>query len=199
LDFSNYTEVRAATEEERYLIEPGYLTARLNFDREPRFYASLGFDGGIWYMKDGTSNGSDENAMYVQAKNAERSGFGHFTNWNETGYFIKKLVHWESTTNSNNAPTWKQYPWPEIRLADLYLMYAEALSEPDPAGSAEAIVYLDKIRARAGLKGVAESWDNYSNRPDKYKSQEGLREIIRQERLIELAFEGHRFWDLRRW
>lgn len=199
LDFSDPIAVRTAVAEERYLIEPGYVTARLNFDREPRFYASLGFDGGVWYMKDGNTNGADEDNMYVQAKNAERSGFGHFTNWNETGYFIKKLVHWESTTNSNNAPTWKQYPWPEIRLADLYLMYAEALNETDPSGSAEAIVYLDKIRARAGLKGVAESWDNYSNRPDKYKSQEGLREIIRQERLIELAFEGHRFWDLRRW
>lgn len=198
LDFSNYMTTRAAVSTERFYIEPGYVTARLNYDREPRFYASLGFDGGRWYMKDGASSGSDENSMYVQAKNAERSGVGHFTNWNETGYFIKKLVHWESTTNSNNAPTWKAYPWPEVRLAELYLSYAEALNEVN-GGSTEAIAYIDKIRERAGLQGVVTSWTNFSKSPTKFQSKEGLRSIIQRERLIELAFEGQRFWDLKRW
>ncbi|GGH01804.1 RagB/SusD family nutrient uptake outer membrane protein [Pedobacter zeae] len=198
LDFANYMQTRVATTSERFTIEPGFATARLNYDREPRFYADLGFDGSKWYMKDATSTSSDINPVYVQSKNAERSGFGHFTNWNETGYFIKKLVHWESTTNTNNAPTWKTYPWPEIRLADLYLMYAEALNEVEP-GSATAISYVDRVRTRAGLKGVVESWTTYSKNPSKYTSQNGLREIIRRERLIELAFEGQRFWDLRRW
>ncbi len=199
LSFSNYMEVKTAGNADRFNIEQGYQTAKLNFDREPRFYADLGFDGGIWYMKDGNGSKSDVNTMYVQAKNSERSGFGHFTNWNETGYFIKKLVNWESTTQTpNSGPTWKQYPWPEIRLADLYLMYAEALNEVQ-AGSSTAIEYVDKVRARAGLKGVVESWTNYSNQPGKYTSQAGLRAIIQQERLIELAFEGQRLWDLRRW
>ncbi len=126
------------------------MTSRLNYDREPRFYANLGFDGGVWYMKDGVAGGSDRNTYFVKAKNGERAGLGHFTNWNETGYFIKKLVHWESS--SNLSTSWKQYPWPEIRLADLYLMYAEALNEVQPA-SATAIEYIDKIRKRAGLKG----------------------------------------------
>ena len=49
------------------------------------------------------------------------------------------------------------------------------------------------------MKGVVESWTNYSNQPGKYTSQAGLRAIIQQERLIELAFEGQRLWDLRRW
>ncbi len=198
LDFSSYTTVRTAVNSERFLIEPGYRTARLNYDREPRFYASLGFDGGRWYMKDGTTTGSDENGMYVQSKNAERAGFGHFTNWNETGYFVKKLVHWESTTNTTNAPTWKTYPWPEIRLAELYLSYAEALNEVQ-GGSAEAINYLDRVRTRAGLQGVVSSWTSFSKNPSKYQTQAGLRDIIQRERLIELAFEGQRFWDLRRW
>lgn len=198
LDYTEYMAVRTAAATERFYIEPGYQTARLNYDREPRFYASLGFDGGRWYMKDGTSTGSDENGMYVQSKNVERAGFGHFTNWNETGYFIKKLVHWESTTNTTNAPTWKEYPWPEIRLAELYLTYAEALNEVS-GGSTEAITYLDEIRERAGLPGVVVAWNSFAKNPTKYQSQEGLREIIHRERLIELAFEGHRFWDLRRW
>ena len=200
LNFSNYTEVRTSTSADKYNIEPNFQTARLNFDREDRFYADLGFDGGRWYMKDAGGVKDDvTNQFYVQAKNAERSGFGHFTNWNHTGYFIKKLVNWESTTNGQGqAPSWKQYPWPEIRLADLYLMYAEALNEASPA-SATAITYLDKVRERAGLKGVVESWTNYSTNAGKYTTQAGLRQIIHQERLIELAFEGQRFWDLRRW
>ena len=198
LNFGNYLEVRRATAAERFNIEPNYETARLNFDREPRFYASLGFDGGIWYMKDGNANGSDINTFYVNSKNSQKAGYGDFMNFNETGYFIKKLVHWESTTRGTSAPVWKQYPWPEIRLADLYLLYAEALNEVEPASST-AIVYLDRIRSRAGLKGVVESWTNYSTNPSKYASQNGLREIIQRERLIELAFESQRFWDLRRW
>jgi hypothetical protein len=196
LNFANIEVLRTATPAERNYIEPGFVTSRLNFDREPRFYASLGFDGGVWYMKDAVAGGSDRNTYFVKAKNGERSGLGHFTNWNETGYFIKKLVHWESGTNQSTS--WRQYPWPEIRLADLYLMYAEALNEVEP-GSAMAIQYVDKIRQRAGLKGVVESWSNYSNNPGKYSSQAGLRDIIQRERMIELAFEGQRFWDLRRW
>ena len=49
------------------------------------------------------------------------------------------------------------------------------------------------------MKGVKESWTNYSSNPNKPATKEGLRDIIRQERLIEMAFEGSRFWDLRRW
>lgn len=196
LDFSNYTQVRTSVPAERFYMEPNTVTARLNYDREPRFYADLGFDGGKWYMKDGNA-GSDVDGFYVQSKNAQRSGYGHFTNWNETGYFIKKLVSWESTTNGNST-TWKSYPWPEIRLADLYLLYAEAINEAEPA-STTAITYLDKIRTRAGLKGIVESWNTYAKNPGKYTTQAGLRDIIHRERLIELAFEGHRFWDLRRW
>jgi hypothetical protein len=198
LNFTEYDEIRTATADEKFNIEPGYQTARLNFDREPRFYASLGFDGGIWYQHDGNGAKNDINTFYVKSKNSESAGLGHFTNWNETGYFIKKLVHWQTSSRDLSSPVWKQYPWPEIRLADLYLMYAEAENEVN-GGSTVAIEYLDKVRVRAGLKGVVESWTNYSKNPAKFTSQSGLREIIHQERLIELAFEGHRFWDLRRW
>lgn len=197
-NFSNYEQLKTATKNERYYIEPGFTTARLNFDREPRFYADLGFDGSVWYQKDGNATSVDTNTFYIKAKNGEPAGFGHFTNWSETGYFVKKLVSWESTTNGTSSPSWKGYPWPEIRLADLYLLYAEALNEVEPA-SATAIIYLDKVRARAGLKGVVESWSTYSTNPSKFATQDGLRQIIHRERTIELVFEGQRFWDLRRW
>ncbi len=90
------------------------------------------------------------------------------------------------------------YPFPVLRLADLYLMYAEALNEFS-GPSAPVFNYLDLIRKRAGLKGVKESWLTYSNKPNKPDTKDGLRQIIHQERTIELAFEGKRFWDIRRW
>ena len=46
---------------------------------------------------------------------------------------------------------------------------------------------------------MKESWSKYSINPTKPDTQEGMRDIIRRERLIELSLEGHRFWDLRRW
>src|SRR5690606_28548464 len=56
-----------------------------------------------------------------------------------------------------------------------------------------------KVRERAGLHSVEQSWSTYSANPSKYTTVPGLRSIIQQERGIELAFEGSRFWDLRRW
>ena len=76
-------------------------------------------------------------------------------------------------------------------------MYAEAINESQ-GPNAEVFKYLDLIRKRAGLNGVQASWLNSTN-PTKPNSKEGLRDIIRQERLIELAFESARFYDLRRW
>lgn len=198
LSFTGYDQLRTATAAEKYNIEPGFATARINFDREPRFYADLGFDGGIWYMKDGNASGSDNNTFYLKAKNSQSAGFGHFQNWSETGYFVKKLVSWESTSRGTSAPVWRQYPWPEVRMADLYLLYAEAENEVT-GGSAVAITYLDKVRARAGLQGVVASWTAFSSNPTKYTTQAGLRDIIHRERTIELMFEGQRLWDLKRW
>jgi hypothetical protein len=195
LDFSNYEQLRRSVKAEAYTIKTGYTTARLNFDREPRFYADLGFDGGIWYKKDARNV---DTLFYAQTKYGDLGGQPSTLSWNETGYYLKKLVNWEMVFPDNGGTVYVQYPWPEIRLADLYLMYAEALNEAEPA-STTAIEYLDKVRVRAGLSGVVDSWTNFSNNPGKYTSQAGLREIIHRERLIELAFEGQRFWDLHRW
>ena len=85
-----------------------------------------------------------------------------------------------------------------IRLADLYLYYAEALNEANgPTG--EAYNYIDLVRERAGLDGVLTSWSSFSTNASKPTTKEGLREIIQQERMIEMSFEGLRFWDMRRW
>jgi hypothetical protein len=90
------------------------------------------------------------------------------------------------------------YPWPELRIADLYLLYAEALVETGDTG--EATFWLNKVRARAGFPdGVVQDWADHTNRPSEATTQDGLRRIIRQERTNELMFEGQRFWDMRRW
>lgn len=196
LDFSNEGNLRTAGTDDKYNIAEGYETARLNFNREPRFYADLGFDGSTWYKYDSPSD-SDENTWVMEAKFGDYAGSSHAFHFNVTGYYIKKFVDWNQTMSSSGA-TYKEYPWPELRLADLYLMYAEALNEVN-GPSNEVYEYLDRIRERAGLEGVEQSWGNYSVNSSKHTTQEGLREIIQQERMIELAFEGKRFWDLRRW
>jgi hypothetical protein len=55
------------------------------------------------------------------------------------------------------------------------------------------------VRKRAALPTVKKSWDNHSKTPEQYKSQSGMRKIIRKERMIELFGEGQTYWDLKRW
>jgi len=196
LDFSNYSKLRVATDQENTNIKKGMTTARLNFDREPRFYANLCFDSGTWLLYD-TPSKSDQDTYVMQSKRGQ-TGSGQVVGfYSETGYFCKKLAYWESSFKEPLSI--KDYPWPEMRLADLYLMYAEALNEFKDSPDQDVYEYIDKVRARAGLDGVVDSWERYSTNPQKPTTKEGMREIIRQERGIELAFEGSRFWDLRRW
>lgn len=195
LIFANDTDLRIGDKDHRYNILEGYKTARLHFDREPRFYANLGFDGSTFYKDDSPSR-SDEDTWVIRSKYNDYAGSNAGVLYNVTGYYIKKLID-RRMSNSTQNP-YRTYAWPEMRLADLYLLYAEALNEAS-GPTQEVLTYVDLVRKRAGLKGVAESWSNYSINPSKYTSKEGMREIIHRERLIELSFEGQRFWDLRRW
>lgn len=192
LDFSNKAQLRTGTGSERFYIVENYQTARINFDREPRFYADLGFDGGKWFME---SNRSDENAFSAQLKLGQ---YGSGLSITVTTYYPKKLVNWKFAFKEGNSNHIEEYPFPMIRHADLYLMYAEALNEAE-GPSQEVYTYLDKVRERAGLEGVVDSWNKYSVNPGKPTTQAGLQSIIRRERNIEMSFEGSRFWDLRRW
>ena len=195
IDF-NYTgryNLRKAASEDRLYIREGVESINLHFDREPRFYASLAFDGGRWY---GQGRFNEDDNFYVDAK-AGGIAAGHVYKHSATGYWPKKMVNFRNVA-STNGYTIQNYPFPIVRMSDLYLLYAEALNEVGGM-QAEALKWIDLVRERAGLPGVKTAWENHSVRADKFNSQDGLREIIQQERLIELAFEGHRFWDLRRW
>jgi hypothetical protein len=199
--YENRYKVRseASRDDEKYFVRENEKTAYLHFNREPRFYASIGFDKGI-YFGNGYYNFPD-NVKYCDFFNTRVSGFQGGSGYSITGYAAKKMHSFKNahTTNSTSA---EYFPFPVYRLADLYLMYAEAVNEaegPNGPSSEKMFGYIDAVRDRAGLSGVRESWSKYSSNPDKPDSREGLREIIQRERTIELAFEGKRFWDLRRW
>ncbi len=176
-------------------LQAGYRTVRLHLDREPRFYGAVAFDGGRMFM---LINTSDEKAYNINYKLNGNVGKVDPTRYNITGYASKKHVNYQNTTGANNAFTARSYAYPIIRLANLYLYYAEALNELQ-GPSEEVYRLIDLVRERSGLKGVKESWANYSSNPSKPNTKEGLRAIIKSERSIEFAFEGKRFWDLLRW
>lgn len=196
-DYGGRFKLRIPEYEHRYNLKQGYTTARLHFNRENRYYANLGFDGGIWYGQ-GRFDDSSDNLLFVSSKRGQPAAPINLGSYSTTGFFPKKYTHFQSVVGTGSTFTRESYPWPVIKLNDLYLLYAEALNEVS-GPSDEIYSYLNKIRARAGLPGVEDAWSNYSVNPNKYKTQEGLREIIHRERTIELMFEGQRFWDLRRW
>jgi hypothetical protein len=203
-DTINPYALRNGDSTERWNIRNGYTTVKLNFGREPRFYAWLGFDGGIWYAgaQAEINNPVPGDLLWVACRAGgaqQKKGY----DWGPlTGYFPKKVVNYKNRQTSATGYSCERYPWPMLRLADLYLLYAEAINElegPSGANSAEMFKYIDLVRSRAGLPGVKKAWDDFSNAAGKYNTQPGMQQIIHRERLIELSFEGQRFWDLRRW
>ena len=198
--YENRYKVRPepSSNDEIYLVKEGRKTAYLHFNRELRFYASLGFDQGIYY-----GNGYytfPDNVRWTEFFSKKFSGMTSASEcYSITGYAAKKMHCFKNSVTRTDHNV-EYYPFPVFRLADLYLLYAEALNEYyGTSASDECLFYIDQIRDRADLKGVKDSWNQFSLFPDKPNTQDGLREIIRNERTIELAFEGTRFWDIRRW
>lgn len=182
--------LRIATEEDKDYILQGGVTAELNFNREPRFYADLAFDRG-YYVLNQTKNTS---GIAILALRGEFAGSGYF---NQTGYWPVKLVGYTASDKGDGfSPS--NYMFPIIRMADLYLLYAEALNETMAQPSEEVFDAIDRVRARAGLKDVRTAWAMSTN-PNGPATREGMREIIHREREIELMYEGQRFYDCRRW
>lgn len=198
--------------------EPGKQTLRMHIDREPRFYAWVAFQNGYYECQ--TEKEKDAYAATFNAKRANGkkwlTGFmrnencGLFdnrtNNYSKTGYLNKKGVHPGAAAAESAKANNYEYPWPVLRLAELYLNYAEACVAYDKEGYAEkGMQYLDKVRKRAGLLPVKEAWMNAKKHPlSSYVDGQGgengmLTKIVRQERLVELYMENHNFWDIRRW
>lgn len=186
----------------KYSIQPDFKTAKLHMNREARFYANLAFDGGYWYGN-GRYGDVDANeataAWKMRMKQGETMGKCGPVRYSVTGYWAKKPSSIQTSVTSAGRSNIYRYSFPIIRLADLYLYYAEALNETKEQPDDEVYYYIDLVRKRAGLKGVVESWAEHSTYPTKPTTKEGFREIVHRERMIELSFESKRFWDLRRW
>ena len=190
-DFQNRFNTATVGASQNYQAQYGTTTAKLNLNREPRFYSSLGFDRGY--------NRTWGNLWQLRMKKGEIHGrIANSDDYLITGYALKKLVHPDSEGDGYNKIV--TYAWPMIRLSELYLNYAEAINET--AGpNQEAYDALNAVRERAGISNVEDAWGNASISAtlNKHTTQDGFREIIRQERLIELSFEGNRYNDIRRW
>lgn len=175
-------------------MQPGEKTVKLYLNREPRFYAWIAVDRCIWRDYD--------TRVYPMMRYGEWPGgrnSGSATDYYWTGIAVKKFVHPES-----RGASWQRvvnFPYPLIRLSDLYLMYAECYNEYYGPGQP---VYdkLNAVRARAGLlRPIEELWNDASivKTVGKHLTQDGLRDIIHTERMIELSFEGQSFYDICRW
>ena len=177
------------------ILYPNHAVVNMFLNREMRFYANMVIPGG--YARE-HYNVFPTHMFAAQAggfKSNKGDGGKEFLC---TGMGAQKLVHPESWSNH----PWRivRYPWPIMRLADLYLMYAEALNEAEGPSNPDVYKYINKVRERAHIPKIEDSYGNPNIvKPaalDKHKTKEGMREIILRERSIELAFEGHNFWDM---
>lgn len=196
-DYVGRNTIKAGDNASRYYIQQGYETIKGHFARETRFYADIAFDGGIWFGNGRNNQDDPTNPLYfVSARGTGLAAPSDNIRLNITGYWPKKLVSYASVYDDGFQTS--PFRLPLIRLAGLYLLYAEALNEVN-GPTTEVFSYIDKVRQRAGLQGVQASWTNFSKNPNKFSTKDGLRQIIHQERRIELCFEGQSGWDLRRW
>ncbi|RCH55336.1 RagB/SusD family nutrient uptake outer membrane protein [Mucilaginibacter hurinus] len=124
--------------------------------------------------------------IYFSSPTIDRVGLG-----TSTGYYVNKMLR--DSTDANNLFSYGERAYPLIRYAEVLLNYAEAKNEVDGPGT-QVLEQLKEIRKRAGID-VGDG--NYGLKPNMNKEE--MRAAIQHERRIELAFEEHRFWDVRRW
>jgi hypothetical protein len=148
-------------------------------NREPRFYVNITYHNSVWLN---TNNG----IIITELNNNGNSGKATGGNdYSPTGYIVRKamgLGNW----NVSNRPVIL------YRLANVFLDYAEALNEATP-GDADVMRYVNLIRERAGIPLYG------SAALPAPADQAAVRDAIRKERRVELAFENVRFFDTRRW
>ena len=190
-DYANRFTTVTVSDSQKMFARPGYKTAKLHLEREPRFYSSIGFDSGQY-------RGWGELWTLRMKKGQPYGRIAETNDYLITGFSLKKIIHPDS--EGDNYDKVIRYPWPNIRLAELYLNYAEAMNEAY-GPSQEVYDAIDVVRNRAGIPDVQTAWSDSSKakNANKHTTQDGLRDIIQHERMIELAFEGHRYHDIRRW
>ena len=172
-----------------YNAEAG--TVNLHLYKEPRFYASVGYDRGT-YEIDGK-----EITLYLRGGELHGSTLKETDEYQScTGYLCQKWIPKASTYSiPSNSFSFYYYAYPYLRLPELYLSYAEADFEYNGSLSTQSLEYINLVRKRCGLPTFQASWALAGGIPTGQK----LRKVLHQERSIEFLFEGRRFHDLRRW
>ena len=163
-------------------------TFNMYVDREPRFYINITWNGmRLPYAVTGsTVTTTKEVQFYYNGNSGGPSG-----DRSVTGYTVRKMYN---NGNNSDQSTWiTPIVWPMIRLAEVYLNYTEALIEAGDLTNPDLLTYWNEVRARAGVPNIEEVYPGIEG------NQTLLREMIRRERQVELAFENHRYFDTRRW
>jgi hypothetical protein len=158
-------------------IQGAHSTFNQWVNREPRFYVGVTYDSSYWLYQDVGS--PDIITAYQYNGNSGRSQ--STSDVSPTGYSVRKNC--AANDNARGALL--------LRLANIYLDYAEALNEYDPTNP-DILIYLNRIRKRAGIA-------QYGAGVPIPASQADMRTAIRKERRVELAFENVRYFDTRRW
>ncbi|APU95190.1 RagB/SusD family nutrient uptake outer membrane protein [Sphingobacterium sp. B29] len=185
-------------------LRPGVSLQYAN--REPRFYASVAFNGSFWTLLNETQERNRNQQVFYYRDNDRGNGFNSSNAyWLRTGFGVKKFVHPNDTYEGGSTARIVPKAEPAIRYADILLMYAEALNElggsysiPSWRGGvytisrdiAEMKKGIQPVRIRGGVP-------DYS--ANVYSSKVELRKTLKRERFIELMGEGQRYYDLRRW
>ncbi len=176
----------------------------LHLKREPRFYAMIAAPGLHWQLGKSVNYNlivdSYQGGLFGLKQDRLYPNYAQ----NITGYFVKKGTRsdFNLKTYSQDIMSFAVNVSVTMRLAELYLAVAEAWNEyegPNGAHRDQIFDRLNAVRERAGIPTVQDSWGRYGVNANKFNEQAGLRSIIQRERTIELMFEGHRFWDVRRW
>ncbi|KQB42850.1 SusD family protein [Flavobacterium daejeonense] len=162
-------------------------------NRDPRFYANILYDGAQWRKRPDDVIAADPNGVvqtgyYQNADGTYRAGLdtrqGPIEDWNGsyTGYYMRKFID----PNINHQFERQKLPWRQMRYAEVLLNYAEACLELGQED--EAKTYMNMIRSRAGMPNIPVSETGIT-----------LMNRYRNERKIELCYEQHRYFDIRRW
>ena len=177
-----------------YLTDSGFNPNKPWAGRDPRFYHDIVYDG-VKCIQGATETRESERYANLYTGGSYRDD----DQGSRTGYLLYKFLPHPYTFNNDDKGQDKSHiiSLSYMRLADVYLMYAEAAANAydSPNGHVEgfnltAVQAVDKIRDRAGVGHVAQRFLT--------STKEFMKEV-RRERAVELAFEGHRFNDLRRW
>lgn len=175
------------TTEGRMIDDPlaGYDEDNPYQNRDPRFAKSILYNGATFK--------NAPVATYVGGKD----GLGANINATKTGYYLRKFLSENASWNSVSDAMVRR-PWVLIRYAEVLLNYAEALNEAEGPVD-DVYTYINQIRQRPGvdmppLQSADPQGPGYVAR-----TKEALRQRIQHERRIELCFEEHRFFDVRRW